>query len=100
MYINMHQSGHTHLHEDVGHKLAGGLVQDLGQQRLALVALHVDLDDDGVGGDLAEDLGGGGGHGGRPDHLVYSLKRRLSGGICEDFTITVKAPTKSRSPPG
>ena len=78
----MHRSGHTHLHEDVRHKLAGGLVQDLWQQRLALVALHVDLDDDSVGGDLTEDLGGGGGHGGWPNHLVpavHSAVQRLLG---------------------
>ena len=60
----------THLHEDIWDKLASGLVQYLRQQRLALMALHVDLDDNGVGLDTLEDLPGGGGHGGGPDHLV------------------------------
>ena len=60
----------AHLHEDVGDKLAGRLVQYLWEQRLALVSLHVNLDDHGVGLDAVEDFPGGGGHGGRPDHLV------------------------------
>ena len=60
----------AHLHEDIGDKLASGLVQYFRQQSLALVALHVDLDDHGVSLDAVEDLPGGGGHGGGPDHLL------------------------------